>query len=335
MKKVFLFILVFFSAFNLYAEIEPGMYKVNVSTTLNIRQSPNGPKIGSYNAGDVVQVISSTGDWAKVVGSKKAGWVNANYLTFVGSNLSEQTNSFLSNISFRDLQHYGVFVVLALGIILYFCMPHCGRGTLATLMLLFGASEVFIFAGSRDGAVPWFCEPNDVGWILTIIDFVVASFIVMSQFQIVRAMLSEAGGGFWASVGIGLYLVFGAFILLGGVNGTWYILLGFLLYIPIFLVIFRSGSVYFSLAFMVFSFGLVVSFFGMLGTFIIGFLLFIAVSAFAHSDRYAPRSSGADYRLTDGTELKRDYNGEYYDTRDPNRRFRQSDGDSNTFERIR
>lgn len=62
--------------------VPPGVYKVVVQTSLNIRKqaSSNAQKTGTLNNGDIVQVESCANGWAYIRDERGVGYINAAYL---------------------------------------------------------------------------------------------------------------------------------------------------------------------------------------------------------------------------------------------------------------
>lgn len=66
MRRFLLILAVVLFAMTAFAAIAPGLYRVNVNSTLNVRNAPGGAKIGSLSNGDLVQVTACEDDWAQV-----------------------------------------------------------------------------------------------------------------------------------------------------------------------------------------------------------------------------------------------------------------------------
>ena len=58
MRRFLLLWVAFFPMMAVFAALTPGLYQVDVSSTLNVRDAPGGSKIGSLSDGDLVQVIA-------------------------------------------------------------------------------------------------------------------------------------------------------------------------------------------------------------------------------------------------------------------------------------
>ena len=61
MRRFLLILAVVLFAMTAFAAIAPGLYRVNVNSTLNVRNAPGGAKIGSLSNGDLVQVTVQSG----------------------------------------------------------------------------------------------------------------------------------------------------------------------------------------------------------------------------------------------------------------------------------
>ena len=81
MRRFLLILAVVLFAMTAFAAIAPGLYRVNVNSTLNVRNAPGGAKIGSLSNGDLVQVTACEDDWAQVsLNDGRTGYVHEQYL---------------------------------------------------------------------------------------------------------------------------------------------------------------------------------------------------------------------------------------------------------------
>ena len=174
-------------------------------------------------------------------------------------------------------------------------------------------------AGS-DSALVWFCDPSDVGWIFTIINFFVAIGILFFQYTIYREFTGSLFDGFWRKLLFGIFIIVGVILFLGifnynrydsitpdspetpFFNETWHFVLAFVAYMAVLLYLLRDCGIWMSLSFTVFAFGLGISFLGMLSTLILGALLWLGLAAFSGSGG----SNGSR-----GNIIIEDYDGTY------------------------
>ncbi|MFK2763286.1 SH3 domain-containing protein [Bacteroides fragilis] len=97
-----------------FAAIAPGLYRVNVNSTLNVRNAPGGAKIGSLSNGDLVQVTACEDDWAQVsLNDGRTGYVHEQYLEPF-STLAAPAGTSYSTVGLSELRHYTPFAILLL-----------------------------------------------------------------------------------------------------------------------------------------------------------------------------------------------------------------------------
>lgn len=176
-----------------------------------------------------------------------------------------------------------------------------------------------MFGGGSESALVWFCDPSDVGWIWTVINFFVAIGILYFQYTLYRQVVSNLFDGFWKKLLFGLFIIVGVILFLSifqavdsdslmlaspaaSINGgmlVFVLVLIFIAYMALLLYICRPYGLWKSLSFTVFAFGLAISFLGMLSTMILAALLWLGLVVFAKSSEYKER-----YKLEDGTIIE-------------------------------
>lgn len=109
-------------------------------------------------------------------------WKNFNVKEDIGST----STSFKPIIGERPL----AWIILILSVILFFMRiikdkDETRRGTSYivsnTLFLTVCALEIIFIISTIDSGMPWFCDPNEVGWLWTIINFFLLGGVVISQ----------------------------------------------------------------------------------------------------------------------------------------------------------
>lgn len=173
-------------------------YTVNVTSTLSVRTTPsaNGQKIGSLSNGQHIQVLEISDGWAKILYMDRICYVKADYLEkaeFSGSSKYDYSPGFMQQI-YGVLYDFMPFVILILAILIL-CIDDDYK---STLTLLLGIAELLFAAGNSEmnnSAVPWFCEPNKVGWIMTIIDFFLVCGVLLLQYYTYQAFMNELSLG--------------------------------------------------------------------------------------------------------------------------------------------
>ena len=301
MKRfVFLLAAILFAA-AAFAAIDPGVYEVNVSSTLNVRNAPGGAKIGTLNNGELVQVTACEGDWAQVtLDDGRMGYVSGQYLQPFSAPLASSGASY-SKAGLSGLRHYAPFAILLFAVLAFIGMRTGIHPLFHMGCFLWGATELFMFGAGSDSALVWFCDPSDVGWIFTIINFFIAIGVLFFQYTIYREFVGNLFDGFWRKLLFGIFVMTGVILFLGMFQ-NWYFILAFVPYMAVLLYLCRESGIWMSLSFTVFAFGLGISFLGMLSTLILGALLWLGLAAFSGSGG----SNGSR-----GNIIIEDYDGTY------------------------
>ena len=286
MRRFLLILAVVLFAMTAFAAIAPGLYRVNVNSTLNVRNAPGGAKIGSLSNGDLVQVTACEDDWAQVsLNDGRTGYVHEQYLEPF-STLAAPAGTSYSTVGLSELRHYTPFAILLFAVIAFIGLRTDTRSLFHAGCLLWGGAELFMFGAGSDSALVWFCDPSDVGWIFTIINFFVAIGILFlgifnyNRYDSITPDSPET-----------------PFF-----NETWHFVLAFVAYMAVLLYLLRDCGIWMSLSFTVFAFGLGISFLGMLSTLILGALLWLGLAAFSGSGG----SNGSR-----GNIIIEDYDGTY------------------------
>ena len=320
MRRFLLILAVVLFAMTAFAAIAPGLYRVNVNSTLNVRNAPGGAKIGSLSNGDLVQVTACEDDWAQVsLNDGRTGYVHEQYLEPF-STLAAPAGTSYSTVGLSELRHYTPFAILLFAVIAFIGLRTDTRSLFHAGCLLWGGAELFMFGAGSDSALVWFCDPSDVGWIFTIINFFVAIGILFFQYTIYREFTGSLFDGFWRKLLFGIFIIVGVILFLGifnynrydsitpdspetpFFNETWHFVLAFVAYMAVLLYLLRDCGIWMSLSFTVFAFGLGISFLGMLSTLILGALLWLGLAAFSGSGG----SNGSR-----GNIIIEDYDGTY------------------------
>lgn len=301
MKKILLMLLVIFLAMTAFAAATPGLYKVNVSSTLNVRNAPDGEKIGSLSDGELVQVTAWDNGWAQIsLGNGRTGYVSEQYLEPFAQLVSSGETSH-STLGLSRLRHYAPFAILLFAVLALIGMRTENQPLFHMGCFLWGVTELFMFGAGSNSALVWFCTPSDVGWVMTIINFFIAIGVLYFQYIIYREFTDNLFDGFWRKLLFGIFIVTGVVLFLGMFQ-SWHYILAFVAYMAVLLYLLRDCGIWMSLSFTVFAFGLGISFLGMLSTLILGALLWLGLAAFAGSGG----SKGSS-----GNIIIEDYDGTY------------------------
>lgn len=195
MKRGCLFCLILFCSLLLMAQTK---YEVTANTFLNIRSyaDKNAPVVATIDRGGKVNVYEITNGWAKISYGDGFAYVSADYIkplsspkTQVGSDSSFDFGRYWGHGS-QDMRML-VFVILGCSVVLFIIRKVRGEHEpledslhIANwiIFLITSALEIFYIMSMGASAI-WFCIPDDVGWMWTIIDFFIFGFVVYNQFQ--------------------------------------------------------------------------------------------------------------------------------------------------------
>ncbi|MEG2013410.1 MAG: hypothetical protein RR063_09440 [Anaerovoracaceae bacterium] len=180
-----------------------GEYSVNSHSSLDIMTTPStkGESIGNLNNGQHINVIEITNGWAKIWYMDQAYYVKAENLVKVESindNVDDYSLGYTHEVH-RFLYEYMPYVILFLAFLILVLPGSC----FMTLSFLLGLSEL-LFAASNSilsiGVMPWFCEPNKVGWIMTIINFILLCGVLILQHSAYKSVIGDFRLGCFASI---------------------------------------------------------------------------------------------------------------------------------------
>lgn len=206
-------------------------YEVTASTFLNIRSyaDASAPIIGTIDRGGKVEVWEIKNDWAKIKYDDDYAYVNASYIRKVNTSTSiveKEKTSFDFNFDFlqgtKNLE-WLVFVIAGISVLLFIFRKIRGKdgvledGVYVMNWILFLAVCIveLIYVTMMGGDVIWFCIPDTVGWLWTIIDFILFAFVVYNQLMCLFDTLSDIqhNTGGYCDLRWGLYSWCGAVVL--------------------------------------------------------------------------------------------------------------------------
>lgn len=219
MKKCALLLLLFF----IQSIASIAETYIVTAETLNMRDEPskNGQKIAVMHRGDRVWVESgqSNGQWVFANYGGRTGYVSTAYLQLQESNrapVAQQEKSenrikkYLEGLNIPSLHDlfsndskWLVYVILLLGWLIagygYYGIKDddddesLRKGFIYFLAIAFIALcclEIYYFSG-YNGDVTWFCSPDKVGWIMTIVNFFIYGAMLVGQFAAFLHLLSD------------------------------------------------------------------------------------------------------------------------------------------------
>lgn len=171
-------------------------YEVTANTFLNIRSyaDKEAPVLGTIDKGGNIDVYEINDGWAKIGYDNGYAYVSAQYLKRVEENstVSNPTDSKfhfpLLNLATGNAE-WMVYLIAALSVALFFIRKSRGETpledglhTVNWLLFLTTAISELVYLILMGGNAIWFCIPDTVGWLWTIINFLLFGFVVFNQF---------------------------------------------------------------------------------------------------------------------------------------------------------
>lgn len=205
------------------------------TTVVNLREGPSTKHaiILSIQPGETLKVIDKDfEDWTHVLTTAgEEGYIASDYLIVSNESFIETPrilSEFEQNIKESQeryehkitLQHWSAYIILGGLIILILCnlcgweLPKIGA------LLVMGISEIILAYSTTGDSLPWFCEPNRVGWIWTCIDFLLFILLIKCQQAEVKNILNSTNLSIWARLGIYPLTIIGALGVLAAIKGV-------------------------------------------------------------------------------------------------------------------
>lgn len=173
-------------------------YEVTANSFLNIRTyaDADAPVLGTVDKGGKVDVYEISNGWAKIGYDGGYAYVSADYLRKIEDapvTKLASSNYDLSSWSVgKGSAEWMAYVIAGLSVVLYFIRRNRGEDEPLDdneslfkvnwiLFLTVTVLELVYLAIMGSDAI-WFCIPDKVGWLWTIIDFLIFGFIVYNQF---------------------------------------------------------------------------------------------------------------------------------------------------------
>lgn len=200
MKRLLFAVIAICSSLIVWAQSQT-IYEVNVNTFLNVRSyaSSSAKVLGVVNDGDKVVVQEIKGDWAKIEYNGKSAYVGSRYLKPVKVVPTKDVPQKKKNKTFGGFENslknlrgaynvewLAILIALLSGILYIIRLlrdDDCLEGNMyvinCALFLLTGTIAIAYFIFADD--VIWFCSPSTVGWLWTIIGFIIFAGVAYSQ----------------------------------------------------------------------------------------------------------------------------------------------------------
>lgn len=161
-------------------------YEVKVRSSLNVRSNPNAnsKSLGSLRNGEIIDVFNVSNGWAKINYGGQTGYVSSKHISPALNNFSIQQQETKST----DLKEIIVYIILGLSCAIFilrliFKDEEAEGALLITKYTLFIALcffQVYYFLILKEDT--WFCSPDKVGWVWTIVNFFLYAGILFNQF---------------------------------------------------------------------------------------------------------------------------------------------------------
>lgn len=201
MKKILLLIIVMLCCMTSMAQTK---YRVTAKSSLNVRShaSAKAPVLSSIDRGEVVKVYEIENGWAKIEYEGNSAYVSARYLERIEisePDLTDTGNMFKSLELGNGGVEWMIYPILGLSAILLYMRKKRGDSPLedgeywtnCVLFLTVCTVELSYILMMGTDAI-WFCMPDTVGWIWTVIDFIVFGFVVYNQIMCFFNTLEDA-----------------------------------------------------------------------------------------------------------------------------------------------
>lgn len=163
-------------------------YKITVNTFLNVRSGPGVAYavVGTLPHGAVVTGDKQVGEWVKIDYNGKTGYIKSAYTEIIQTPEQQIAQSPFTDI---DNLHFLLYVMLALSGIIFIIRRIRGESPLTdtqffihlVLFFILCVLELYYFGWLKAGI--WFCKPGEVGWVWTVINFLIFGAVVYNQIK--------------------------------------------------------------------------------------------------------------------------------------------------------
>lgn len=184
-------------------------YEVTAETNLNVRKyaDADAPVLGTIEHGSQVDVYEITDEWAKIVYDNDSAFVSANYLQQIETptvhhhedKRGKTASMMIGFVSAKTM----LIVILCLSVLLYIIRAR-NRNTPPTKVLHIANVALYIVVMALELAymyqisstsshieVIWFCIPDYVGWLWTIIDFILFLAVIRNQIYCLIGIMKD------------------------------------------------------------------------------------------------------------------------------------------------
>ena len=175
-------------------------YEVTANTFLNIRSyaDADAPVLGTVDKGGKLDVYEISDGWAKIAYDGGYAYVSSAYLKEVQtiSSVSPISDNGTFDFSSWSISKGGAewmaYLIGGLSVVLFLIRKSRGETPLEDsgnlyminwILFLVVAILELVYVAIMGSDSIWFCIPDKVGWLWTIIDFFIFGFIVYNQFM--------------------------------------------------------------------------------------------------------------------------------------------------------
>lgn len=218
--------------------LDASNYIVASRNSLNIREGA-GTKygiIGKISPKDTVNVIEIESYWAKIKYQNKEAYVSSKYIIPIRSNKKKSAKEFFQGIGalFNQgpISYLPLLIISTLLITLLlrniFSKHHYLTRLIIGYIGIMGicAMELIFFLGYF--GEPWFCFPDNVGWVWSIINFILYGFVLLQQIRLGLDIIEEMSCDKSLNLQVGVYsyivvAILGIIFWLANVDMTYYL----------------------------------------------------------------------------------------------------------------
>lgn len=203
-------------------------YRVNVSSTLNVRSTPStsASKIGTLSEGEIIHDAeqSSTAGWIEFDYYGEHGYVKTEYLQPIDSVTDSHApliSTFDGNSLFKVFSEPGernntiAYIILGCALVMWFICKNVrklvvndlfthrsvlhGGAMLFNIILLLATSGLIIYyVMSSGGCALWFMRPSMVqgplnGWLYAIINFIIFTYVIINMLANLIKTMDDIG----------------------------------------------------------------------------------------------------------------------------------------------
>jgi hypothetical protein len=218
MKKYIFFLFSLLCCIYATAQTE---YEVITESPLTVRSQPgsDAPIVGTLENERILMVYDCSDGWAQILHNNEYAYVEAKYLKDM-ADYDNENQSASEGVNVRWM----VVLIAVLSLILFVFRRMSSRGKAITdsmwrvnLIVFFITmiSEITYIAISPNfDDVIWFCIPDEVGWLWTVIDFVIFLCLMCNQVQCIFSLINDIQYKNNCKFGIrfGLYTIIGGIV---------------------------------------------------------------------------------------------------------------------------